>query len=284
MNMNSLNFDNVVVLILSTVDDSYNSFKKAQQETWIRKLKSRGVKCYFYHGNMENVYIDNHTIGLTASDSLVSCTKKFSEALKVLVDMHPEVQLVYRTNLSSYLDPDLFIEHLSIINRPKAYYAGKEEDFNYIHARYFPIYCKFDAFASKIKSNMCKRFLKFINYFIDSSLKIICYHIFERSNYKCASGSGFFLGSDHFDKIINNKYVNYVDDVAVRLSIGRNVDEDLARFDFTRFYSAVTREQFQKQPFFHYRFKTDSREFDATLLKAIDNKTLRDSLIFNDSK
>lgn len=274
-----INVSDVLVLVLSTSHDSYDEFKLAQKQTWVKKFQDKGLHVYFYEGSKSENYIDNDTIGVTVPDELSHCSEKLSEALKLIIDKHPNIKLVYRSNLSSYIDLDLFLKKLGEIESYEDYYAGPLVTFNLLHAKYFNFYCKTNSIVRKIKNYNIRMAFTLINTFIESLLRHLCLKFLSKFNYVFASGSGFFLGSNHFNKVIKFNNKSYVDDVMVRLAVEKDIDENIPRFDFTKSYTSISKLNYENRDFFHYRFKTDSRRLDSVLLRAIDDPETRKKLI-----
>ncbi|WP_420787811.1 hypothetical protein [Shewanella chilikensis] len=98
----------VVVLILSTTHPVFNEFKVAIKNTWMRDLKSVGVPCFFYEGGADSAHLDNDTIRLPCPDTLPYCAKKLRLALQFVHQKLGEVHILYRTNLSSFIDVPVF--------------------------------------------------------------------------------------------------------------------------------------------------------------------------------
>ncbi|PMO17533.1 hypothetical protein [Vibrio sp. 10N.222.54.B6] len=275
-----ISLDKVVILILSTTHKSYDQFKKAQEDTWVKKMRLAGVKCYFYEGDKDESFIKDGIIGLETSDQLSHCSDKLSKALELLVNDNPNVELVYRTNLSSYIDVEVFLHFIKEIQDPKSYYAGNKVIFNPLHAKYFQTHCKIESFIGGIKSPLVKIGLSSVNRTFEAVLRNLCKTIFKKKNIEFASGSGFFIGVEHFNKIISYISSRYVDDVMVRLAIGQDMSESIPRFDFTKSFKSINESDIENKNLFHYRFKTDIRDLDSVLLRVIDNVEIRNSLIY----
>ena len=92
---------NIVILILSTNKPEYQYFKAAIQETWLQDFKKLDIKVFFYEGGSESNHVQGNLIKVKSPDDLYGVSHKLVEALKVVFEIYPETQLVYRTNLSS---------------------------------------------------------------------------------------------------------------------------------------------------------------------------------------
>ena len=184
------NFGNVIILILSTNNKSYNIFKSSQKETWIDKMEKAGVRCFFYEGDANECIIEGDTIKVNAPDDLRNCSEKFIKTLDIIRTNFPDVSLVYRTNLSSYIDVDNFLLYVSSIRNKKQFYAGKKCTFNIIHANYFRVNCKIDSLGWKLKSKMIRNGYFTINRFLESMIRNICLKMLKRFNVEFASEIG----------------------------------------------------------------------------------------------
>ena len=252
-----LDYSKIIVLILSTKDSDYDCFRTAIESTWLHDFKKLGIKCFFYEGGSDINKIEGDNIKLKCPDDLYSVSLKLIEALKVVFEIYPETQLIYRTNLSSYIDVKTFLKFTELNDFSEDTYAGvignsyilKELLYKYNLLYYFS---SFIYFGKKIQF---------------------------------ASGAGFFLGSKHCRTIISSKVnLNLIDDVMVAYTI--NVSPLINSIPERLSVSLETRQQFQKKEFlnlinekllFHYRFKTINRIEDASLLKMFGDKNFRES-------
>jgi len=236
----------IVILILSTKNNNYSGFKKAIRHTWLADIKKKGARCFFYEGGSETEYMDNDTIYLTCGDELSSCAQKAREAINFVTNNFENVNLIYRTNLSSYIDADIFFDCVSKINDKDSVYQGIVGT-----AKLVPEY---------FYSN------KYIKHLLT------CLKIGPKIDF--CSGSGVFIGRKYFNSIIHiRKFDRFVDDLMFRLCIGKNPENSVIsdRFDFTSGFdprcSAAEYSNRVKAGLFHYRFKTDNRVIDAKLLE-----------------
>jgi hypothetical protein len=252
-----LDYSNIIVLILSTKDSEFDSFRAAIESTWLQDFKNVGIKCFFYEGGSDANKIDGDYIKLKCPDDLYNVSRKLIEALKIVFEKYPEVKLVYRTNLSSYIDVETFLKFIQVNKFTEDTYAGVIGN-SYI----------FRELLYKYK------LLYYVSRFI----------IFGR-RVQFASGAGFFLGANHCRTIIFSKNnLNLVDDIMVANTI--NVSPLITAIPERLTVSIESRRHFQKKEFlnlvyekylFHYRFKTKNRNEDAFLLKMFGEKKFRES-------
>lgn len=245
----------IVILILSTSHRDYSDFKKAIRNTWLADMKKKGVRCFFYEGGSDTEYMDDDTIYLTCGDELHSCAQKAREAINFVTNNFENVNLIYRTNLSSYIDTDVFFDCVSNIKDKDSVYQGIVGT-----AKLIPEY---------FYSN------KYIKYLL-TSLKI-------GPKIDFCSGSGVFIGRNHFNSIIHTrKFDRFVDDMMFRLCIGKKPENSVVsdRFDFTSNFdprcSGVEYSNRVKNGLFHYRFKTDNRVIDSKLLELFGDVNFRE--------
>jgi hypothetical protein len=252
-----IDFRNVIILILSTKDNTYNEMKTSQRRTWVKAANDAGIKCFFYEGDTRLIKseLNNDVISVPCDDSLASCSLKFKMTLNCVLDNYPHTKLIYRTNLSSYIDVDNFIAHLSDLPDPELEYSGYTGSFN--------------------------KYKEYVDTF--AFLKRHKVRIPFRKVYQFCSGSGMFLGCEYFDKILlQTKYDRYIDDVMIRLAIKVKPKLNIDRFDFVShddyLISKETYRERVNKGLFHYRFKTDNRTNDAKLLYLCHDKDLREFL------
>lgn len=253
--MSTLKNSEISVLILSTNDNRYCNFISALKNSWLKKFQENGIHCFFYSGNADkNEILDDHIL-LNCPDDLAHTSIKLRKALGVLNEYLPNIKLVYRTNLSSYIDYDNFIKFIHVKELNEDSYLGLKGEAGYL-SEYF--------YKNKILHNLFKPF-KF----------------FKKVHF--ASGSGFFLGANHLKNVTStSKYDRFIDDVMLGLIMNREIaksDEPL-RFDIQedtghkinkRDYLELVKKDF----LFHYRFKTANRHGDAQLISQFDDPDFR---------
>ncbi|WP_196584499.1 hypothetical protein [Aliivibrio fischeri] len=252
-----MNPNEIIILILSTKSKIYDEMKIAQRLTWINNAKHKGINCFFYEGSnsIKQTVIEDDVITVPCDDELKSCSLKFKLALKAVLTKYKNTKIIYRTNLSSYIDIDVFLSSLSVLENPESDYSGYNGYFN----KYTEYLYRFKFFRNRVIRCPFKQMIKF------------------------CSGSGVFIGRNYFDAILNDvKYDDYIDDVMIRLAIGINPKRHIDRFDFVSnnnyLCELVDYEDRLDNGLFHYRFKTDNRINDAKLLYLCHDLDIRKCL------
>jgi hypothetical protein len=255
MLINMTNLNHLVILILSTNDAEYDKFKSALRSTWIKDIERLGIKFFFYEGGAEENIIINDTIKLKVSDKLHSVSEKFVIALRVVLEKFPETRVIYRTNLSSYIDVDNFLKYMESRKIDEESYAGLIGKARMFRERLFkyPILYYFFNFIPLGKK------LRFAN------------------------GSGFFLGVTHCRKIISSEVnLNLVDDIMVADAVKSGPSDLLepkrlraCRKTHLKLSKSAYSQLLEKDLLFHYRFKTFNRKLDARLLSQFGDKSFR---------
>jgi len=242
----------LLILILSTCDPSYDIFKKAISETWVRTARQNGIRCIFYSGNhMKNEFI-NDELKLCCDDSLKNTGKKLYYALKFIHSLQIEFTHIYRTNLSSFL----FINKLEnyIDKLDVSFYGGH---ISYIHK------------------------LKILNRYRPISILFSRVLNFQKINY--AAGTGFFLSKDLVEIIIhyNNIPFQFIDDVMVGEILKIKIN-DIPRYDFVN--DNINNSQLNIEQIgncFLIRFKSLNRYNDVSKIYEINKfNSLKDYLTF----
>ena len=259
-----INHSKIVILILSTNNPEYQYFKTAIQETWLQDFKKLEIKCFFYEGGSESNHIQGNVIKVKSPDDLYGVSHKLVEALKVVFDIYPETKLIYRTNLSSYIDVQTFMKFINFHKFSEETYAGLIGITNLFREKLYKY-----------------KLLYFMFNFITFGKK-----------FQFASGAGFFLGEIHCRKIISTRVnQNLVDDVMVAHII--KVKPLPSAIPERLLVSMKTRHIFQKQSFnklvnesllFHYRFKTNNRKEDAILLCFFGQQNFRETFFISNNE
>ena len=252
-----LDYSKIIILILSTKDTEYEAFRTAIESTWLQDFKNLGIKCFFYEGGSDTNKIEGDVIKVNSLDNLYGVSHKLVEVLKVIYEKYPETQLLYRTNLSSYIDVPIFLKFIELHNFSEYTYAGIIGNTHFYKERFYQ-----------------NRLLYFMLNFIPFGKKL-----------QFASGAGFFLGAIHCRKIISSRVnLNLVDDIMVAHTI--KVKPLSASIPERLLVSMKKRNYFKKESFiklvnerllFHYRFKTNNRNEDAILLRMFGDKHYRES-------
>ncbi|PMO90160.1 hypothetical protein BCS98_15310 [Vibrio breoganii] len=275
--------EDLVVLILSTSSEQYDSFKLAQRKTWVKDMRAKGIKCFFYHGGESHNFIDDDTIYLNSPDDLGGTSKKLKSALSTVLDYYPETKLVYRTNLSTYIDVNKFINAVNSIKSVEKIYCGSGSGniFNLFFEKIYFHIIKAQGFLTKINLDGKLTSFLFVNF--NSFIRRLLLKLNKSNNFSFCSGSGLFIGRDEITSIIQDiKYDKLIDDVMIRLVIDRNPDFFIDRFDFTSKFKPIHISEYEDRldnNLFQYRMKTQNRNIDAQLLYAIDCKFIRKKLV-----
>ena len=247
--------NDIVVLILSTTDPVYDKFKLAIRNTWAQDFHRHGVKCFFYEGGEVENSVDGDTLKLNAPDDIFGVSKKLIAAIQFIFELHPQTKIIYRTNLSSYIDVNTFLRFIKDNQLDNEIYAGYLGTESIFRERFYQF-----------------RILYFLMRFFKFGKKI-----------RFASGSGFFLGATHCRKLLSSG-INFrlVDDIMVADTI--KVSPSQLVVPLRLLVSDKTRSSIDERTYdqlvheknlFHYRFKTDDREQDAALLMHFGDKSFR---------
>lgn len=250
-----MDLNHLVILILSTNDPQYDKFKSALRSTWIKDLERLGIKFFFYEGGAQENTIINDTIRLKVPDNLHNVSEKFVVSLRLVLEKFPETQMIYRTNLSSYIDVDNFLRFIESRKLDEDSYAGLIGTARVFRERVFK-YPVLYYFFNFIPLGKILRF---------------------------ASGSGFFLGIKHCRNIISSKVnLSLVDDIMVAEAVKSGPSDSLEpkrlrvyRKTHLKLSEAEYNRLVEKDLLFHYRFKTFNRELDAALLSQFGDKSFR---------
>jgi hypothetical protein len=261
----AVNLNKIVVLILSTNNTLYDEFKQSIRNGWASKLKEYGVEYFFYSGDHVVSEISADDIRLTVPDGLEYTSLKLIRCIDLLLKYRPDTQLIYRTNLSSFIDVGNFIEFI------------KANDLN------------IDTYTGLIgKTNYLKEY-----FYGNRVLQRVFSVVHFKNNIIFASGSGFFLGKDYFVKLVNTEANNlkYIDDVMVSLALKIQPNSSLSplRFDIDeKNKHKVSQEYYDllvtKNLLFHYRFKTSNRLTDAKMILNFSNEKYRRSICVREKK
>jgi len=246
----------IMILVLSTQDKSYVNFKNSIENSWFKVAKSEGISCYFYEGGHDISEIDGNIIRLRAKDDLLNTASKLIEVFEVIRKEFPYIDVVFRTNLSSYIDIPALLKFVEINNVNKRTYLGVCGETYLLKELFYLKNSYFHWFFSVVKLGKKLRF---------------------------ASGSGFFLGSDNIDKVINRRERLFlIDDVMVGYNLdGKLEGKNILRFDIEENnghkLSVEEYNGLKENGLFHYRIKTKDRLNDAALLASFaDERNLID--------
>jgi hypothetical protein len=249
------------ILILSTIDKAYDSLKCAQKRSWVKLAKRRGIQVVFAEGrNVGKLPIktsfENDTLTIGGDDKLTGSLRKTIVGLDYMFESQ-NCDIVFRTNLSSFIDIDELVRFVELNKLGRDFYGG-------VHGRA-------NILAEKTYLSG--------NTLISRLFRIIS----PAKNISFASGAGFFIGRNVFDALDKREPLpNVIDDVGVSL-LGAEKYLDNTKFirvwvDSSRCGVADCRDiYFDKNiPIFHYRFKSLHRDVDAVLLaNFVDEKFQR---------
>jgi len=219
----------IIILILSTNNNNYNLFIDALKDTWVRKAKEKNIKCFFYEGGYNINYIDGDTIKLKVNDNLKSTSEKLIGAIKVLQDNNIEFDFIFRTNLSSFIFVDNFVDYF-IKNENYIIYSGHKgkcilsprflNRFGFLHNLYFRYLKTFfiqdhtviSDSGNTHKNNLLSKFSNTFSFLYDLYFKYIKIQVVE-----FASGSGFWLSKEAVQILLSEKRkdLKLIDDVMV---------------------------------------------------------------------
>ena len=253
----------VGILILSCRHTDYQQFKEAQRNSWVKDFESINLPVHFVEGVstltaatdlgvLANYSIRGDTIDVGCKDTLDDSFSKTMAGLDYMFSVL-KCDVVLRTNLSSFLDVEMFKRYM--IN-------------NIIDSR---TYCGVVG-----KTNLGRE-----SSFIRGNRIMTKLLLYRRSILYFASGACFFIGSAVFNEILKcDKKKNLIDDVAISLN---GAQQFLTKKEFPRLWvNSLIRgtdrklyDRFIALDGFHYRFKSDYRDVDAIILSQFSNIKFR---------
>lgn len=254
-----MNNSNICILILSTKAVNYKGFIDAIEKTWFQEAIDNGFKIFFYSGgHTENCFYNQNEIRVTEDDSIENCYRKFVSAKNVLLTEYPEVKLIYRTNLSSYIDISTFTKYIQKCSFDVNSYHGFLGKTNLLSQ----IFCK--------------------NKFLHSFFK----YFFLGPKVFFFSGSGFFIGIELCNTLSFHDSKKYlIDDV----EIGRQIlnyrahDVKYERIYITDSYNKISKNKLDSlvkdSMLFHYKFKTSNRNDDIENISRFSDIEFRSNFL-----
>ena len=250
----------LVILLLSTRSSTYNGFKEAIRKTWMKDSLDSNIPCYFYEGGWEKNEVVGDTIRLKSDDSLSGTYQKFIDCLNFMNECSIKYEVVYRTNLSSYIDIPVFLKFIESNTLSVRSYEGIRGKTHLLRERIylnknFRLLSRFAMFGEKIP-------------FI--------------------SGAGLFLGADATKALqsysgYKNK-INIIEDVKIgwilNETFSSSIQVDRLDISSSGTHRLGPREYHQKveNGLFHYKFKNKDRRFDQDNLKKIHDMVYRQAL------
>lgn len=223
----------ILILILSTIDKRYDNFINNCSNTWVTNARENGIRCIFYSGGAPVDKLEHDHLSLNCDDSLSGTAFKLYKALVFIENSDIEYTHIYRTNLSSYIYIDDFINFTKAIK--PSFYGGVIGKFN--------------------KISCLNRF---------HSISVFSSNILKFQTIPYASGSGFFISKDLVTVLIKNRELNfkYIDDVMIGNALLSQKITFISRYDI-----ANTIENGPPQSnCFHVRLKSSNRTIDAQRL------------------
>lgn len=250
----------IAILVLSTQDIKYRGFYNAISSGWAESIKRNNIKLYFYSGNYAESKIINDRILVKTKDNLKHTSEKLLTALRILIQYHPEIKLVYRTNLSSYIEVENFLKFIANKQLDEDTYAGFVgettylKEFFYGRSRYLTKLFTHFQFGKKIRF---------------------------------ASGSGFFMGRRVINRLITSRapQLSLIDDVMVARTLDIEPDSNAIPLRFNieadgahKISGEEYRGLIEKGLLFHYRFKTSNRNNDIEMLNSFNSAINRNKI------
>lgn len=267
----AVNRSKIAILVLSC-RYGYDDFK-AGQYNWVKDAHDLGVETFFVEGFGSEVdpnsFLD---IGLDVFDEVffkilrVGCSDSFEGTfLKTLVALRflfeSGFDVVFRTNLSSYIDVRSLLDYVSENNVDKSCYAG---------------------------INGSSTLFREVNFFRFNRLfnRIVQNFNFGQNPISFASGAGFFIGSERFSPFLGSPEMrNVIDDFGIGYYSDPNSQktiDSVPRFWYGRgfdYSSPLVYSDFIRLNGFHYRFKSSDRSLDAAMLSAFHDPNFRYSVL-----
>lgn len=250
---------NICILILSTKAESYRGFITAIENSWYKEAINRRFKVFFYSGSHSEDCIYSHNeIRVVEDDSIENCYRKFVSAKNVLLTEYPEVKLIYRTNLSSYIDIPVFTKYIKKCSFDVNSYHGFLGKTNLL---------------SQIFSQ---------NKFLSSFFK----YLFFGPKVIFFSGAGFFIGTELCNTLSLDDSKKYlIDDVEIGKQILNFKAHDIKyeRIYITDSCSKITKDELDSlvndSMLFHYKFKTSNRNDDMENIAKFSDIEFRNNFL-----
>ena len=253
------------ILVLSTHDGRYQYLKRSQNTGWVRKARDAGIPVIFAESDnsgSESYEVDflEGTLITKGYDSLAGSLHKTIAGLKYMFDQL-NCTIVFRTNLSSYLDIQAMNKFITAKQLNDGSYAG----------------VRWNAVIPAEKA-----YLKNHRLLVHLLRKVPLLHSVE-----FASGAGYFIGKNVFDNLdITSPLPKVIDDVGIAL-IG--AEKHLSTILIDRVWvDSTTRGAYSRddkifsgplEPF-HFRFKSNNRDIDALLLHLFNDNQFREEWLF----
>ena len=230
----------ILILILSTADPRYAEFIRASKRTWVQRAEQHSIPCIFYQGAASNDKLELDELKLAVDDSLDSTGIKLFRAFNYIENSGIEYDCIYRTNLSSYICIENFINWANTIANEDLY-AGGVVRFNMNQRWPYRFMCKL--------ANL--------------------FH--PENSIPFASGAGFLISRKNVQRILSDTKLDFrlTDDVMVGECLHRHGVKltPVSRIDFNgdsiRYWPDVSDKLEQIEHCFHIRCKSEDRARDA---------------------
>ena len=254
-----MNNSNICILILSTKAESYRGFITAVENSWYKEAVNKGFKVFFYSGGYsENCIYSRNEIRVTEGDSIENCYRKFISSKNVLLSKYPDIKLIYRTNLSSYIDIPNFSKYIEKCSFSIDSYHGVSGKANLLSETFFK-----------------NKFLHLVFKYLRIGSKINFF-----------SGAGFFIGIELCNALSYHDSRKYlIDDVEIGRQILSYKKHDVIyeRVYITDSYVKLTKQKLNdlvnNSLLFHYKFKTSNRNDDAENVAKFSDIEFRDNFL-----
>ena len=118
----------IIILVLASEEERYmNVENNGIRQTWLKNTPEN-VKVLFYYAGHSIEKMVGDRLFLTNSEGFQNCGYKTISAFKYLKENNYQYKYILRTNISSYIDIKLLINHLD--NKPtEKYYDGVIGDY-----------------------------------------------------------------------------------------------------------------------------------------------------------
>lgn len=257
--MEKIKNSEVAILIMAGNPTKYKDFIDIIKDGWYKEAINLGFKVFFYSGSHNNDCIhDSCEIHVKEDDALDNCYRKFIAAKDVLKSNFPEIKLIFRTTVSSYIDIENFVKYMNKVNFTKRSIHGVKGVAN-----------------------------KYSEFFFKNKLLHVLFKIIQLGpKINFYSGGGFFIGMELCDELSFDPNKHYlIDDVEIGLQIKDFVVHNFSceRIYITDNFAGITKTDLlnllNSSLLFHYKFKTKNRSHDAYLLKKFSDAHFRMSYL-----
>ena len=230
----------VLILILSTTDQRYTEFIKACKRTWVQRAEQNSIPCIFYQGGASNDKLELNELKLAVDDSLDNTAIKLFRALKYIEESGIKYDYIYRTNLSSYIYIENFINWANTITNEDLY-SGVIVRANLN-----------DRWPFRLMRKLAERF-------------------HPENTIPFASGAGFWISRKNIQRILSDTKLDFrlADDAMVGECLHRHdiKSTPVSRIDFNgdsiSYHADASGKLEQMEHCFHIRCRSEDRARDA---------------------